>query len=101
MPNFDARHRPGHFIQVKAAGTQSLIENLSIKNYPAHCFTLGGSNLVVRNIKIDNSDGYAPNDLSGGKAAAHKYVMILSVPVMIVSNIKSVVLMDSMSRPKT
>ena len=56
---------------------------------------------MVRNIKIDNSDGYAPNDLSGGKAAAHKYVMILSVPVMIVSNIKSVVLMDSMSRPKT
>lgn len=65
--------RPGHFIQVKAAGTKSLIENLVIKNYPAHGFTLGGSNLVVKNVELDNSAGNAPNSLSGGKPAAHKY----------------------------
>ncbi|KAJ4348882.1 hypothetical protein N0V95_005103 [Ascochyta clinopodiicola] len=63
--------KPGHFIQVKAAGTRSLIENLVIKNYPAHGFTLGGSNLVVRNVTLDNSAGAAPNKLSGGKPAAH------------------------------
>ncbi|KAL1596325.1 hypothetical protein SLS60_008970 [Paraconiothyrium brasiliense] len=63
--------KPGHFIQVKAAGTKSLIDNLSIKNYPAHGFTLGGSNLVVKNVKLDNSAGNAPNSLSGGKPAAH------------------------------
>ncbi|KZM23997.1 uncharacterized protein EKO05_0009305 [Ascochyta rabiei] len=63
--------KPNHFIQVKAAGTHSLIENLVIKNYPAHCFTLGGSNLVVKNVKLDNLAGEAPNKLSGGAPAAH------------------------------
>ncbi|KAH6638059.1 glycoside hydrolase [Boeremia exigua] len=63
--------KPGHFIQVKAAGTQSRIENLFIKNYPAHGFTLGGSYLVVKNVTLDNSAGDAPNSLSGGKPAAH------------------------------
>ncbi|KAH6699114.1 polygalacturonase [Leptodontidium sp. MPI-SDFR-AT-0119] len=63
--------KPNHFIQVKAAGTKALIDNLTIKNYPAHCFTLGGSNLIIRNVHLDNSAGNAPNSLSGGKPAAH------------------------------
>ncbi|KAF3935166.1 Polygalacturonase [Dactylellina cionopaga] len=63
--------KPGHFIQVKSAGTKSLIEKLSIKNYPNHCFTMSGTGLTVQNVNVDNSAGSAPNSLSGGKAAAH------------------------------
>lgn len=70
----DESDRPGHMIQVKAAGTKAQIDNISVKNCPAHCFTLGGTNLVVKNVNIDTSAGNAANSASGGKAAAHKYV---------------------------
>ncbi|KAF3916172.1 Polygalacturonase [Arthrobotrys entomopaga] len=63
--------KPAHFIQVTSAGTKSLIEKLTVKNYPNHCFTLSGTGLTLQNLNIDNSAGNAANSLSGGKAAAH------------------------------
>ena len=53
--------RPNHFIQVKVIDG-SVIENLFIKNWPAHGFTVASSSdLTIRNIVMDKSDGDAPN----------------------------------------
>jgi polygalacturonase len=43
----------------------SLIENLHIQNWPAHCFSIQNSaDLVLRNILLDNRAGDAPNNRS-------------------------------------
>ncbi|KAG6368740.1 hypothetical protein INS49_002954 [Diaporthe citri] len=63
--------KPGHMISIKAAGTNALIENLNVKNCPAHCFTMSGTNLHIKNVNVDTSAGNAANSKSGGKPAAH------------------------------
>ncbi|MCJ1307702.1 hypothetical protein MMC25_001350 [Agyrium rufum] len=63
--------KPDHFITVKATGN-SLIENLHIRNYPTHCFSISSSNgLLMQNMYLDNTAGNAPNARSGGLPAAH------------------------------
>ncbi|OHE90384.1 glycosyl hydrolase family 28 [Colletotrichum orchidophilum] len=63
--------KPDHFIVVKKT-TNSKINNLNIKNWPVHCFSITGSkDLTVSDLVLDNSAGDAPNAKSGGKPAAH------------------------------
>lgn len=63
--------KPNQFV-LASKMKSSIVENLTIRNYPVHCFMFRACNdLIVRNIKIDNSYGNAPNDRSGTKAAAH------------------------------
>lgn len=50
----------------------SVLSDLNIKNWPVHGIDIIYSqNVTVMNIDMDNSDGDAPNDLSGDDAAAH------------------------------
>lgn len=50
----------------------SAIKDLYIQNYPVHCFSISGcSNLLITNIHLNNTAGYAPNAISNGLAAAH------------------------------
>ncbi|KAK1995707.1 polygalacturonase 3, partial [Colletotrichum falcatum] len=63
--------RPNHFVVVKKT-TDARITNLNIKNWPVHCFYItGNQRLTVSGVVLDNSAGDAPNDKSGGLAAAH------------------------------
>ncbi|EKD14929.1 uncharacterized protein L3040_003857 [Drepanopeziza brunnea f. sp. 'multigermtubi'] len=62
--------KPNHLIAVKM--NDSLIENLQLQNWPVRAFKLGNSrDVTIRNIYLDNTLGDLPNDLSGGKNAAH------------------------------
>jgi len=50
----------------------SVIENLKIKNWPVHLFSITGcSDLTLRDMILDNSAGDAPNNRSNGLAAGH------------------------------
>ncbi|KAH6721047.1 glycoside hydrolase [Leptodontidium sp. MPI-SDFR-AT-0119] len=63
--------KPNTFIKVKMT-EGSVIENLNIKNWPVHGFSVdGSSDLTIRNIFMDNRAGDGPNSISGGKSAAH------------------------------
>ncbi|KAK2039135.1 family 28 glycosyl hydrolase [Colletotrichum somersetense] len=63
--------KPNHMVVVKNT-TNAKITNLHIKNWPVHCFYMtGNQGLTVSGIVLDNSAGDAPNDKSGGLAAAH------------------------------
>jgi polygalacturonase len=69
----------------------SVIKNLHIKNWPAHLFSIGGSsNLTVRDLVLDNSDGDAPNNRSKGLAAAHNSdgLGVSSSSNILITNIK-------------
>lgn len=64
--------RPDHFIVVSKATLGSVIQNLHIKNWPTHCFSITScSDLTFRNLYLDNSDGDAPNNRSNGLPAGH------------------------------
>jgi polygalacturonase len=64
--------RPDHFIVVNKMTAGSKIQNLHIRNWPTHLFSISScSNLVLQNLLLDNSAGDAPNAISGGLAAAH------------------------------
>lgn len=64
--------KPDHFfVASKVVGT-SFIQNLNIKNYPVHCFSVTNCvGLTMQNINLDNTDGNAPNAMSSGLPAAH------------------------------
>ena len=62
--------KPNDLFQIKAEGT-SLIDNLYIQNWPAHCFTISSNGLVMENLILNNTAGNAPNNRSNGLAAAH------------------------------
>lgn len=48
------------------------MEDLYIINWPVHCFYINYvDDTVIRNLRLDNSAGNAPNSLSGGLPAAH------------------------------
>lgn len=50
----------------------SVIENLNVQSYPVRCFSaFGATGLTMRNIHVNNSAGYAPNERSDGLDAAH------------------------------
>ncbi|KAI9348926.1 glycoside hydrolase [Zopfochytrium polystomum] len=55
------------FIKVRTTG-QSVIKGLTIKNSPAHTFSITGSDTTLKRITIDNSDG---DKQKGGKAVGH------------------------------
>lgn len=64
--------RTDHFIVVNKMTAGSVIENLHIQNWPTHLFSISScSNVIFRNLLMDNSAGDAPNAISGGLAAAH------------------------------
>ncbi|KAG0647334.1 Polygalacturonase [Hyphodiscus hymeniophilus] len=64
--------KPDHFIVVNKMTAGSVIENLHIRNWPTHLFSISScSNLTMRNMLLDNSAGDAPNAISGGLPAAH------------------------------
>lgn len=64
--------RPGDFFVVSKAVGNSVIKDLYIQNYPTHCFSISGSTgLLLENIVLNNTAGNAPNNRSGGLAAAH------------------------------
>lgn len=63
--------RPNHFLAISKF-TNSVIQNLRIKNYPVHCFSISNSaDNIYRNIHLDNSEGDAPNERSNGLPASH------------------------------
>ncbi len=63
--------RPNTFIRVKLT-EWSIIENLHVRNWPSHGFSIGGSSdLTIRNIIMDNRAGDVPNNRSKGLSAAH------------------------------
>ena len=50
----------------------SVIKDLTIQNYPVHCFDISHcTGLVVTNILVNNTAGNAPNARSDGLQAAH------------------------------
>jgi polygalacturonase len=50
----------------------SVIENLHIQNWPTHLFSISScTDLMFRNLYMDNSAGDAPNAISDGLPAAH------------------------------
>nr|ASM94209.1 endopolygalacturonase [Evansstolkia leycettana] len=64
--------KPDHFVYIKKLNKGSVIENLHIRNWPVHCFSINScSDLTIRNLFLDNSAGNAPNNRSNGLAAAH------------------------------
>ena len=64
--------RPNHFIAISKFTLGSVVQNLNIKNWPVHCFSIGStSDAIFRNIHLDNTDGNAPNDRGKGLPAAH------------------------------
>ena len=64
---------------VKSSGV-SVVEDIYIQNYPVHCFSVSGTGLTMQNIVLNNTAGNAPNNRSGGLAAAHKSVEPVSEP---------------------
>ncbi|RDL33839.1 putative polygalacturonase [Venustampulla echinocandica] len=63
--------KPNHFIVVKLT-SGSVIKNLHIRNWPVHLFTVSHcSDLVMRDMVLDNREGDVPNARSAGLAAAH------------------------------
>jgi len=64
--------KPDHFIVVNKMTGGSVIENLHIQNWPVHLFSISSSSdLIMRDMLLDNSAGDAPNNRSNGLAAAH------------------------------
>jgi len=64
--------RPDHFIVVNKMTGGSVIQNLHIQNWPVHLFSISSSSdLIMRDMLLDNSAGDAPNNRSNGLAAAH------------------------------
>ncbi|KAL9621982.1 MAG: hypothetical protein Q9160_003644 [Pyrenula sp. 1 TL-2023] len=64
--------KPDHFITLSKLTANSVVRDLSIRNWPVHCFQITGcSDLTISNITLDNSAGDAPNAASAGKPAAH------------------------------
>lgn len=64
--------RPNTFITVKKMTANSTISNLNIVNWPVHLFSVtGSSDVVLKDMLLDNRAGEAPNNRSGTKAAAH------------------------------
>ncbi|KAK5675681.1 hypothetical protein LTS10_011781 [Elasticomyces elasticus] len=64
--------KPDHFFVISKLLGNSVVKNLYIQNYPTHCFSISGSaGLIMENIVLNNTAGEAPNDRSGGLAAAH------------------------------
>jgi polygalacturonase len=50
----------------------SIIENLNIRNWPVHLFSISGSDqLILRNMYLNNTAGDVPNARSGTLAAGH------------------------------
>ena len=65
-------YRPDHFIVVNKMTAGSIVENLHIRNWPTHLFSISSSsNLTMRGMLLDNRAGDAPNFRSGGLPAAH------------------------------
>ena len=65
-------YRPDHFIVVSKMTAGSIVENLHIRNWPTHLFSISSSsNLTMRGMLLDNRAGDAPNFRSGGLPAAH------------------------------
>ncbi|KAF2713232.1 glycoside hydrolase family 28 protein [Pleomassaria siparia CBS 279.74] len=64
--------KPKNFISINKALGVSTIRDLYIQNWPTHCFSIiRSSNLLITNITLNNAAGDAPNNRSGGLAAAH------------------------------
>ncbi|PMD42716.1 glycoside hydrolase family 28 protein [Hyaloscypha variabilis F] len=64
--------KPDHFIVVNKLTAGSVVENLHIQNWPTHLFSISScSNVIMRNLLLDNSAGDAPNAISDGLPAAH------------------------------
>jgi polygalacturonase len=63
--------KPDHFIVLDKM-VNGVITNLSIQNWPVHCFDVTGcTGLIMSNLHLDNSAGNAANSVSGGLPAAH------------------------------
>jgi polygalacturonase len=64
--------KPDHFIVVKKVIGNSVIQNMYIRNWPVHLFSISScSNLVFRDLVLNNTAGDAPNSQSNGLPAAH------------------------------
>jgi len=64
--------KPDHFIVVSKMIGGSVIDNLTIQNWPTHLFSISSCDqLIIRNLYLNNSAGDAPNAISNGLAAAH------------------------------
>ncbi|PQE26498.1 glycosyl hydrolase family 28 protein [Rutstroemia sp. NJR-2017a BBW] len=64
--------KPNHFIVVSKMTGGSIIENLNIRNWPVHLFSISGSDqLILRNMYLNNTAGDVPNSRSGTLAAGH------------------------------
>ncbi|KAH8819738.1 glycosyl hydrolases family 28-domain-containing protein [Xylogone sp. PMI_703] len=64
--------KPDHFIVISKMTGGSVVENLHIRNWPTHLFSISGcSDLTLRNMLLDNRAGDAPNAFSNGLPAAH------------------------------
>jgi polygalacturonase len=64
--------KPDHFIVVNKVIGNSVIQNMYIRNWPVHLFSISScSNLVFRDLVLNNTAGDAPNSQSNGLPAAH------------------------------
>jgi polygalacturonase len=65
-------NRPNTFITVKKMTNNSVISDLNIVNWPVHLFAIqSSSDVILKDMLLDNRDGEAPNNRSAGLAAAH------------------------------
>ncbi|KAI4596733.1 hypothetical protein KJ359_005075 [Pestalotiopsis sp. 9143b] len=64
--------KPNWFIKL-AGVSDTIVKGLHIKNWPVHGIqiTSSSSNVTIDGLNMDNSEGFEPNDLSDGEAAAH------------------------------
>lgn len=72
IPPVLTRGRPDHFVQLKNIKGPSVVEDLHIINWPVHGFYINYcTDLIIRNLLMNNTAGNAPNSLSNGLPAAH------------------------------
>ncbi|KAI1855801.1 hypothetical protein JX265_012064, partial [Neoarthrinium moseri] len=63
--------KPNWFLKLSNVFDSS-VTNLHIINWPVHNIQItGSSGVTIDGLNLDNSAGFAPNDRSGGKDAAH------------------------------
>lgn len=63
--------KPDHFFVIKNTDHSSF-SNLYVQNWPTHLFYVTGNDyLSMTDLVLNNTAGDAPNDISGGLAAAH------------------------------
>lgn len=72
QPRSNKSLRPNHFLAISKLTLGSIVQNLNIKNWPVHCFSISSTaDTIFRNIYLDNTDGNAPNYRSNGLPAGH------------------------------